>query len=176
LLPKVVANFSYTPNRQEMLEDVLFKNLSQNATNYDWDFGDNDISNLSDPVHQYPLGGDYKVTLIASNADGCPDTITKPIHIKNKALYWVPNAFTPRKTENMNDKFGLETPLQIHRFSMLIYNRWGEVIFRSNDVADRWDGTVNGEFVMSDVYSYIITFYDIDGYIFKYNGIVTLLD
>ena len=176
LLPKVVANFSYTPNRQEMLEDVLFKNLSQNATNYDWDFGNNDISNLSDPVHQYPLGGDYKVTLIASNADGCPDTITKPIHIKNKALYWVPNAFTPRKTENMNDKFGLETPLQIHRFSMLIYNRWGEVIFRSNDVADRWDGTVNGEFVMSDVYSYIITFYDIDGYIFKYNGIVTLLD
>ena len=176
LLPKVLANFSYTPDRQEMLEDVNFKNLSQNATNYEWDFGDNNISNQSDPIHQYPLGGDYKVTLIASNADGCPDTITKPIHLKNKALYWVPNAFTPRKSENLNDKFGLETPLQVHRFTMLIYNRWGEIVFRANDVADRWDGTVNGERVMSDVYSYIITFYDIDGYIFKYNGIVSVLD
>ncbi len=176
LLPKVLADFSSTPDRQEMLEDVNFKNLSQNATNFEWDFGDNNISNQSDPIHQYPLGGDYKVTLIASNDDGCPDTITKPIHIKNKALYWVPNAFTPRKSENMNDKFGLETPLQVHRFTMLIYNRWGEIVFRANDVADRWDGTVNGERAMSDVYSYIITFYDIDGYIFKYNGIVTVLD
>ena len=174
--PPVIANFDHKPTESFMLDDVYFNNLSQNATKYDWDFGDNNYDNATNPTHVYDLGGDYTVTLIAQNNDGCADTAIKNIHIRNKPLYWIPSAFTPSKTENMNDNFGLETPLKVHNYHMLIYNRWGEILFESYDINNRWDATYNGQRVLSDVYTYVIFFYDIDGFAFNYSGAVTVVN
>lgn len=64
-----VASFQYTVNPDNPLE-VTFSNFSQNVTTYAWDFGDGNSSSDKDPVHTYAAGGDYTVTLTASNSAG----------------------------------------------------------------------------------------------------------
>lgn len=48
---------------------VVFLNTSQNATDFTWNFGDGTSSNEANPIHTYPTGGVYEVTLSAANAD-----------------------------------------------------------------------------------------------------------
>ena len=65
------ANFASCPPLT-----VNFQNLSSNAVEYIWDFGDESgVSTLEDPSHVYTIPGFYEVTLIAINAAGCRDTI-----------------------------------------------------------------------------------------------------
>lgn len=68
---------------------VKFKNLSQNATQYEWDFGDpttsNDKSLFFEPEYTYPDTGTYQVRLIASNQYGCIDTAYTQVVIRDAA-------------------------------------------------------------------------------------------
>jgi len=60
---------------------------------------------------------------------------------------------------------------------MLIYDRWGERVFETNNALIPWDGHVNdsAEMGTQDVYSYVIVVKDIEGEIHKYIGRVALL-
>ncbi|MFZ9942277.1 MAG: PKD domain-containing protein [Bacteroidia bacterium] len=62
-----------------------FINNSTNATAYHWDFGDGNTSTLSNPTHQYAVGGSYWVTLIAESLSGCSDTfrLNTPLMVGN---------------------------------------------------------------------------------------------
>ncbi|MBX7238353.1 MAG: PKD domain-containing protein, partial [Bacteroidia bacterium] len=55
-----------------------FTNSSLNATSYQWNFGDGGTSTVATPTHTYNSSGNYTVTLIASNASGCRDTLVFP--------------------------------------------------------------------------------------------------
>lgn len=57
-------------------DPVSFENFSFNAQNYEWDFGDTEISSLSDPTHVYAAPGIYDVTLVVSNPGTCNETDT----------------------------------------------------------------------------------------------------
>lgn len=57
---------------------VSFANQTAGGVTYRWDFGDGNISALQNPVHTYTTTGSFTVTLIATNANGCSDTIIKP--------------------------------------------------------------------------------------------------
>lgn len=59
--------------------DVTFTNTSTNATSYAWNFGDGATSNDQNPLHTYPGSASYTITLIASNTNGCNDTISQTI-------------------------------------------------------------------------------------------------
>lgn len=67
--PDPIASFQFEISTDNFLE-VTFTNFSQNATSYSWDFGDGNSSTDKDPVHTYGAGGDFTVTLTASNASG----------------------------------------------------------------------------------------------------------
>jgi gliding motility-associated-like protein len=59
---------------------------------------------------------------------------------------------------------------------LLIFNRWGQVIFESNSQENGWDGTMkNGDFAPAGVYSWVIEYYDFLGRKHKQQGTVTLL-
>lgn len=173
--PRAIANFDYSPDFPEMTNPVNFTNLSQISNKWDWDFGDTYYDNSFNPVHTYAMYGTYAVTLLANNQYDCPDTLTKNIKIKSKKLYWFPNAFTPNNTEGLNDKFGLETPLVVTQFNMNIYNRWGQIIFSSQDQYKKWDGKVEGKLVPIDVYIYDVTFKTPEMEIMHYKGDILML-
>jgi len=72
---------------------------------------------------------------------------------------WIPNAFTPNE-DDLNDYFHIKT-LNIIDYHLMIFNRWGELIFESFDPTYLWDGkTKNNEMIMEGVYVYKFTYKD----------------
>lgn len=62
--------------------DVQFTDLTPGATSWEWDFGDGATSTLQNPSHRYTADGNYHVTLTASTATGCGNTVTKLNYIR----------------------------------------------------------------------------------------------
>jgi len=75
---------------------------------------------------------------------------------------WIPNAFTP-DGDNLNDVFKPEC-LNISEFHMVIYDRWGTLVFESNQCNEGWDGKFKGEIAPFGIYSYVIEFREIKEY------------
>ena len=173
--PRAIADFKYNPFDPEMLKPVSFNNLSGIDTKWTWDFGDGNFAITENPVHSYNMYGTYTVTLIADNQFGCADTTTRSLRAKSIPLYWFPDAFTPANTEGLNDKFGLFSPLTITNYRLIIFNRYGQMIFESKDQTQLWDGRFNGELVPNGVYIYDATFKNPENEIQRYSGNVTLL-
>lgn len=65
---------------------------------------------------------------------------------------YIPNAFTPNG-DGINDQFGIKGE-GIKDYRILVYNRWGEVIFESDTPDKLWDGTYKGQAVQQDTYVY----------------------
>ncbi|MEY4204882.1 MAG: hypothetical protein RL013_2586 [Bacteroidota bacterium] len=68
---------------------------------------------------------------------------------------FLPNAFTPGGTENLNDRFGISNPFIVNDFiSLEVFDRWGGRLFNAQNPFDTWDGTANGQTVNQGVYLY----------------------
>lgn len=177
ILPKLALNFDFTPEEPKSAETITLKNLSTGADRYLWDLGDGSQTTEESPAFAYKIYGPIKVTLTGFNADGCSDSISKQFSIKPLPLYWVPNVFSPGESSyQLNDSFGMVTPLKVSKFRMMIFNQWGQLLFETRNVDGRWDGKYMGERVMNGVYNYHIFFYDIDGKAFKLAGQVIVID
>lgn len=141
-----------------------FTNLSIGAGGYLWDFGDgSEQSNEEQPYHNFPAqaSASYQVMLIAYNEFGCSDTSFQIVQLTDELAYYVPNSFTPDGNQYNNVWQPVFTEgLDPQAYHAIIYNRWGEIIWESYDVAVGWDGTygLNGIKVQDDVYIYNITF------------------
>lgn len=174
--PKPIAAFVYSPMNTDVTNpEIYFTNQSQNANYYYWNFGDyasaDNISTDTNVVHYYQYEGNYMVNLIASNIYGCKDTADAVIQIKPQFAVYIPNVFTP-DGNGLNDIF---TPVGIgimeDEYQMLIYDRWGNLIFTSNNLKVGWDGSVKGDPHPKDgVFIYKITLLDIFGNKHEYVG------
>lgn len=142
--------------------EVEFTNTSSGAVSYIWDFGDlSGTSNEEHPIHVFPdeESGGYIVELIAVSPFGCTDTVTMVIKVKEELIYYIPNSFTPDGDEyNQTFQPVFTSGFDPYDFEMLIYNRWGEVIFETHDATVGWDGTFNGKYVPAGTYVYTIRF------------------
>ena len=140
--------FAFTTN-----QTVAFENLSTGAVSYFWNFGDSSsdsTSTLQTPEHYYANEGTYKVMLVSTNQNGCPDTVYKTVIILPDFYFYSPNAFTPNKNGD-NDVF-TGYGLGIKTYRMRIFDRWGALLFESNDINIGWDGTYKGADAEYDVY------------------------
>ncbi|MCB9246560.1 MAG: PKD domain-containing protein [Flavobacteriales bacterium] len=173
--PRAFADFSFTPSFPTLRENIQFADLSNNATNWFWSFGDGDVSTFQSPTHRYLLAGSYPVTLIANNQFDCPDTTLRSIQINGVPMFWIPTAFTPDRRDDLNGTFGLNTPVEVGEYKLEIFSRWGEKIFESNDFNIRWDGTYRGTDVQQGSYLYTLTFRDPSFRAFHYSGEILLL-
>lgn len=105
------------------------------------------------------LPGIYSVTV--TNQYGCQATDDIELQDSCPHYVFVPNAFSPN-ADRLNDNFVKIWNFTPKDYTFSIYNRWGEMIFESNDINAGWDGNYNGEPVEQDVYVYKITYFDTD--------------
>jgi gliding motility-associated-like protein len=94
----------------------------------------------------------YKVTAIEDTLDGTYSE-SNIACIDTKPRLYAPSAFTVNG-DNLNEKFELGGVF-LDTYSLKIFNRWGELIFESNDIHHSWDGTYNGKPCSPDVYVYL---------------------
>jgi gliding motility-associated-like protein len=116
---------------------------------FDWeDFGRSEEVEISAP-------GVYKV--VVSNVH-CSSQFEKEIEEYCTGILFMPNAFSPGNKDGLNDVFKPEANNRIEDYELRIYNRWGEMIFITNDVNEGWDGTINGKPCQVDVYVYKLNY------------------
>jgi PKD repeat protein len=190
IYPQAFAYFTpsqttvYIPN-----DPVTYFNISQNATSYQWDFGDGLTSTEENPVHYYTEIGNFTVTLTANNEYNCPNTYIAEnlVFATASGTMEFPNAFTPNASgpnggyydpndpsANMNDVFHPNFS-GIEEYQLLIYNRWGELIFESLDILIGWDGYYKGKLSQQDVYVWKVNARTVQGTYINQAGDVTLI-
>ncbi len=157
--PKPVADFSFNPQPTNIFQtEISFTDLSYSKiTNWQWYFdidGSIDSTNEQNPTKKFPeeKGGVYPVLLKVSNALGCDDTLRKKVVIFDFSTIYIPNAFTPNN-DGKNDVLYIGHS-NLSYFKLLIFDRWGEVVFQTNNADEQWDGKCKGEPVQMDVYTY----------------------
>ena len=111
-----------------------------------------------------------------TDATGCTATDSVTIYVNSVHDLYVPNAFT-RNSDGNNDYFAVFGNKKAWKYlHARIYNRWGEMVFESNDIDFKWDGKFKGEFQDPGVYVYLIDLTFIDDYsISKLKGSLTLI-
>ena len=175
--PKPQAAFAVSPNPAVIAnKPTVFTNRSSGATHYVWIFGDGDTaysSNQDTVMHQYERTSTFTACLVAINQFGCTDTTCQPVQTLINPLLDVPNAFTP-------GRFGQNSIVRVQGFgisSMVfrIYNRWGQLVFESNDPNRGWDGTFRGNPQPMDVYAYTLEATFFDGTRTSKKGDITLI-
>jgi gliding motility-associated-like protein len=172
-----VAGFTADPFTATTTVPVIhFQNTTVNANAYSWDFGDAGSSAQLNPVHSYAQKGIYTVTLYTTNTAGCADTVRHDVEIEPEFTYYIPNAFTP-DGDGRNDVFNGKGQ-EIIEFEMTIFDRWGEEIYRTDNLDKGWDGTVQGgggEIAQEGVYVYKIILRDFRNHQHFYDGHITLI-
>lgn len=162
--PRPMPDFSWDPFEPTLIENIAhFTSSYVNGpiTNYHWDFGDvhnykYDTSSVKNPKHEYTQLGVYPVTLIETNVYGCTDTITKFITVTEDFTLYVPSAFSPNG-DGLNDMFQPKgMGFKPESYEMIIFDRWGNAIFRTTDVTKGWDGSYKGTPAANDVYVFKI--------------------
>ena len=141
--------------------------IVDNASDITWQDGSHDtFYKVTDP-------GNYWVTATVNKCVGS-DTV----HIKKCPVaipFFLPNAFTPNG-DGLNDSFGASVT-NLADFYMIIYNRWGQVLFETNSSGQGWDGKYNNDYCESGNYVYVVTYRNPDNAdeTIKATGSVTLV-
>ena len=139
-------------------------------------------STEQDPVFQFPNGGGgtYPVQLQITDAQGCVNVVTRDVVIQDFFNLYVPNTFTPNN-DGTNDAFFVEgSDIDPDRFELEVWNRWGELVWRTTDPEDAWYGQVGEEgqhFVPNGPYSYRLEVHSLDVESFRKEvfGVVTII-
>ncbi|MCE2711449.1 MAG: choice-of-anchor L domain-containing protein [Cryomorphaceae bacterium] len=140
---------------------ITFQNLTTNGETYSWEFGDGNSSTVVHPNNIYAEPGTYIVTLIATDEKGCMDTIAKPITIEEGYYVYIPNTFTPDGFR-FNNVFEAST-VGVQTLNVKIFNRWGELVFESEERDFQWDGTYRGAPVQDGTYIWKIRYFTNSG-------------
>lgn len=177
VFPAPTALFTTYPDKADILSPgITFTDMSSNVVTWQWDFGDNTKDSSQNPVHLYADTGTYEISLVILNDYGCTDTAYQQIIVDPIYTFYVPSSFTPNQ-DGKNDFFvprGMK--INAETFYMGIFNRWGKLIYESNDLQNGWNGTINGSDAPTSVYNWLIQFVE-DGSeeIHKYRGRLTLI-
>jgi gliding motility-associated-like protein len=155
---------AFEPSSQVFTEpnqSLSFWNSSVGATSYVWNFGDGGSSNDEAPTHLFVVENEgTTVVLYAYSNLGCVDTAAFFIGFDPGLVYYIPNSFTP-DGDQFNQTFLpiFTSGIDPYNYQLLIYNRWGEVIFESLNPEFGWDGTfgMQGNPAQNGTYTYLIT-------------------
>ena len=124
-------------------QELDFLNTSVGASSYIWDFGDGASSTEVGPSHIFQVENEgVDVTLYAISSLGCSDSTSFYIGFNPGLVYYIPNSFTPDADQYNQIFLPIFTyGIDPYNYQLLIYNRWGEVIFESLNPEFGWDGT-----------------------------------
>ncbi len=151
-LPLPDANGNANVTFGHVTLNTTVENLSSNATQYVWYFGDGDslvTNNLSSTTYSYTEPGTYLVELVASNGI-CQDIWTQEIEVIAPMTVNPPNVFTPNG-DGSNDSYFVHVENGA-TFYGIILNRWGNKVTELTELNQGWDGSVNGNLFADGVY------------------------
>lgn len=174
-----VASFTATPAMGFAPQSVTFTNNSSNTNSFIWDLGNGVTTFDETPADQVYEEGVYEVMLIAGDG-ACTDTAYQTIIVQTQVILpggvvEVPNVFTPNG-DNQNDAFYFDVMnVNPENFEVVIFNRWGEQVFSSNDPDFKWDGKINGNPASEGTYFYIYKGAGLDGTELEGQGFVQLV-
>ncbi len=117
---------------------IGFVNTSTGGSTWLWDFGDGGTATTKNASHTYPGDGEYTVWLIATSDKGCVDSISYFANVIVDEII-VPNIITPNG-DGMNDYFIIENIEKLESSKLKIYNRWGKLVYSSENYQNNWDG------------------------------------
>lgn len=156
VFPIPIASFSADPQPTTIWQpELTFTDLSVSSIDtWSWDLGDGTLDTASNPVHEYAVPGTYDVYLLVENIYGCTDDTLVPVVIDPLFIMYVPNTFTPN-SDGINEVFipmFEDYSIDPTQYEFMIFNRWGELVFQTDNVDKGWDGTYRGMISKQDTY------------------------
>ncbi len=134
--------------------------LQQGGTEGGWDFGDGQslpYDPLVNPSHLYQGDTDnYTISLVLSKEGKCSDSFSVNICVIDTVALFIPTAFTPND-DGTNDEFMIASS-SITQAHIEIYNRWGEMVFSTDDPRQGWNGYYKGKLCSNDFYVYVVKY------------------
>lgn len=176
--PKPLASYTTQANSGNVLvPQVQFVNASSDYDTWTWSFGDGpQLDSINrNPEHYYTSAdaGTYHSVLVVANSYGCTDTAYVLVEIAPEFAFYMPNAFSPNG-DGVNDVF-TGMGIGIADYEMWIFDRWGAMIYHTNDISQGWDGGIKNVGVKQEVYVWKVSLRDVRGVSREYAGHVTLL-
>ncbi|MGD1845588.1 MAG: PKD domain-containing protein [Salibacteraceae bacterium] len=181
--PNPLPRFEVSPNPTTLLNTRLqFVDKSIGDINFwNWNFAGLDQSQERNPVYLFPTTdtGSYTVELDVATVYGCQASTSHIVRVTAEFQLWIPKAFSPNGDGDNEIFRPVGVGIQDTDYQMLIYDRWGHLIFESNNLADGWDGTYqdgtgkvpNGAYV----YKIITTDFTVEQNRHEYTGTVTIV-
>jgi gliding motility-associated-like protein len=131
-------------------------------------------TNVPDPVATPEITTTYQLEV---SANGCVATRDVEVVVLNPQcefpFIFVPNAFTPNN-DGENDDFRVYGSF-IEEMNLIVFNRWGQKVFETNDQQVGWDGTFNGKALAPDAFGYYLMVRCVGGQEYTTKGNVSLL-
>jgi gliding motility-associated-like protein len=168
------------------LQDSFFFSLASSAavTSASWSFGDPasgaaDTSASLAPAHVFSAAGTYEVRCIAEFSCGV-DTLFKTLtivdcdNIAEICQLYVPNVFSPN-ADGINDEFQLFTSCLFEEYELLVFNRWGGLVYQTSDQTGKWEGDCQGADCPDGAYVFTIRYKFPLQQVQRASGSVTLL-
>lgn len=176
--PSPEAGFTFSPEEPSNINPTVhFQDQSNGAIAWRWEFGTNFNSNLPSPNYTFPDTGRYVVNQIVTHQSGCRDTATAVIDIFPEVRYFLPNAFTPNNDAKNDVYLGEGLMEGAKNFRMTIWNRWGELVFETDDPDQGWNGRKlnNGQESPNGVYVVLVSYKEPRGDLIELKGYATLI-
>jgi len=184
-IPGPTAGFSANPVIASIYNPVSFiSNSTGNIVSWGWNFGDGSTGGSVNEInHQYTVLGTYPVTLFVTDINGCTDSVTDTVWVKEIFTLYIPNAMTPDE-DGLNDGFSPRgINVDPNSFDMYIFDRWGKLFFHTSkwnvNSGEPWNGTLNNLGTNNDIvvgeYVYRIVLKEIGGVKHEYLGGVAII-
>jgi gliding motility-associated-like protein len=182
VFPAPVADFNHSPIKPVINIDaeVTFTDASHGATINSWNWYLMNTAQYQsieqNPHFTYLEPGNYPVALVVKSDQGCADTIVRVVEVGEDFGIYTPNAFSPNG-DGLNDTFQPKG-FGITKYEMQIFDRWGEVLFQTNEFEKGWDGMFAsrpGKICPTDTYTWRIKLTTVFGKAHEFTGHVTLM-
>lgn len=175
IFPKPYADFKINPSMIFLGNEVSIISLSEGGSNCLYIMNGIDSVYTCNTYYSFPQTGDNVVELQVSNQFGCRDTAIKSISVDYGNDYYIPAAFSPN-FDGLNDQFLLVAE-GASDFSMIIFDRWGQEVFKTTDIQKGWDGRIGNSVLPAPlgIYTYLMTFKTKSNIPREVRGTVTLL-
>jgi gliding motility-associated-like protein len=111
---------------------------------------------------------------VSEGVSGCSDTASLTLTVTSQNHFYIPNAFSPNG-DGINDTLYVSASAGVLYYQMMIWDRWGELVYSSYDIGTGWDGRYKGTMVPTGGYVYMATLSFADGIVYHSKGSITLI-
>jgi gliding motility-associated-like protein len=159
--PKPILDYTLNPLTTYFFNHKINVQDRSSELVHEFNFGDGNIYSDSMVTHVYEQPGKYIFNYLVTSEFGCATVDQKEIWIKADFLFFAPTSFTPN-ADGLNDGFYIHVN-GVKKYEINIYNRWGEIVFRSNNATSTWDGKHKGSNAPIGLYTWRVGIETIDG-------------